>query len=304
MVRFARAQVGDRADDIEWNVLVQFVKVTGDRPSAAAELEKHFGGTLSATVMETPFLLFGTVDEITGQIMRNPGTVRVHLLHGACSVRRGIRAGHRAVRRFIAKGSGTATSGPPRAALARNQITTQKWSQPCAPLPRVGLAVCLARFFAGPVWDTAGADGLVSARRAGRGRRVTRALTGAVPVTAGMTQGRPGKDGAAGRRRAGAAGPGARCGRPPLPAVVPAAAGTPRCPASCPRSQPPQPRERPLPRLAPGSGRHRPPAAVSPCPGGGPGPAPAPAARPRHPYPVSPRGMPGCDGGPRPSGRE
>jgi len=72
VVRFARAQVGDRADDIEWNVLVQLVKVTGDRPSVAAELEKHFGGTLSADeVMETPFLLFGKVDEIAGQIARN-----------------------------------------------------------------------------------------------------------------------------------------------------------------------------------------------------------------------------------------
>ena len=48
------------------------MKVTGDRTSVAAELEKHFGGTLSADeVMETPFLLFGTVDEIAGQIARN-----------------------------------------------------------------------------------------------------------------------------------------------------------------------------------------------------------------------------------------
>ncbi len=72
VVRFARGQAGDRADDVEWNVLVQLVKVTGDRGAVAAELEKDSGGTLSAEqIMETPFLLFGTVDEIAGQIARN-----------------------------------------------------------------------------------------------------------------------------------------------------------------------------------------------------------------------------------------
>jgi hypothetical protein len=71
-VRFARAQAGDGADDVEWNVLAQFVKVTGDRGAVAAELERYFGGTLPAQeIMETPFLLFGTVDEIAGQIARN-----------------------------------------------------------------------------------------------------------------------------------------------------------------------------------------------------------------------------------------
>jgi probable F420-dependent oxidoreductase len=72
VVRFARGQAGDRADDVEWNVLVQLVKVTGDRRAVAAELEKDSGDTLSAgEIMETPFLLFGTVDEIADQIARN-----------------------------------------------------------------------------------------------------------------------------------------------------------------------------------------------------------------------------------------
>ena len=72
VVRFARAQAGDRADDVEWNVLVQLVKVTGDRRAVAAELEKDEDDTLSAEeIMETPFLLFGTVDEIADQIARN-----------------------------------------------------------------------------------------------------------------------------------------------------------------------------------------------------------------------------------------
>jgi len=69
VVRFARAQVGDRADDVEWNVLVQLVKVTGDRRAVAAELEKDEDDTLSAEeIMETPFLLFGTVAEIAAQL--------------------------------------------------------------------------------------------------------------------------------------------------------------------------------------------------------------------------------------------
>jgi alkanesulfonate monooxygenase SsuD/methylene tetrahydromethanopterin reductase-like flavin-dependent oxidoreductase (luciferase family) len=34
-----------------------------------------------------------------------PGTVRIHLLHGARPVRRGIRSGHRAVPRFVAPAS-------------------------------------------------------------------------------------------------------------------------------------------------------------------------------------------------------
>ena len=72
VVRFARAQAGDRAGDVEWNVLVQLVKVTGDRRAVAAELEKDSGDTLPAEeIMETPFLLFGTVDEIADQIARN-----------------------------------------------------------------------------------------------------------------------------------------------------------------------------------------------------------------------------------------
>ena len=49
------------------------MKVTGDRRAVAAELETGSGDTLSAEeIMETPFLLFGTVDEIADQIARNP----------------------------------------------------------------------------------------------------------------------------------------------------------------------------------------------------------------------------------------
>jgi hypothetical protein len=60
----------------------------------------------------------------------------------------------------------------------------------CTLLPRVCLAIGLARVCPGLVSGTAGvsggADGQVTARRAGRGRRATRALAGAVPVAADM----------------------------------------------------------------------------------------------------------------------
>jgi probable F420-dependent oxidoreductase len=71
-VRFARAQVGGRAADVEWNVLVQFVKVTGDRRAVAEELAKDPDEGLSVEeILETPFLLFGTVDEMAAQIAAN-----------------------------------------------------------------------------------------------------------------------------------------------------------------------------------------------------------------------------------------
>jgi alkanesulfonate monooxygenase SsuD/methylene tetrahydromethanopterin reductase-like flavin-dependent oxidoreductase (luciferase family) len=71
-VRFARAQAGSRADDVEWNILVQLVKVTGDRQAVAEELVKDPDDGLSVEeILQTPFLLFGTVDEIAAQILRN-----------------------------------------------------------------------------------------------------------------------------------------------------------------------------------------------------------------------------------------
>jgi probable F420-dependent oxidoreductase len=68
-VRFVWAQAGDRADDLELNVLIQAVVVTPDRHAAAAKLIGDFGINLSADeVLETPFLLIGSVDEIAGQL--------------------------------------------------------------------------------------------------------------------------------------------------------------------------------------------------------------------------------------------
>ncbi len=97
MVGFARSQAGDRADAVEWNVLVQFVKVTGDRLAVAAEeLANDPDETMSAEeYLQSPFILIGTVEEIAAQILRQPGPVRVHLLHRARPLRRGIFPGYR-----------------------------------------------------------------------------------------------------------------------------------------------------------------------------------------------------------------
>jgi hypothetical protein len=68
-VGFVRAQAGDRADDLELNVLIQAVLVTPDRRAAAAKLIDDLGINLSADeVLETPFLLIGSVDEIAAQL--------------------------------------------------------------------------------------------------------------------------------------------------------------------------------------------------------------------------------------------
>lgn len=72
VVGFARAEAGDRADTVEWNVLVQLVKVTDDRQAVAEELAREADGALSVQqVLQTPFFLFGTVDEIAAQIARD-----------------------------------------------------------------------------------------------------------------------------------------------------------------------------------------------------------------------------------------
>jgi probable F420-dependent oxidoreductase len=73
VVQFARSQAGDRADTVEWNVLVQFVKVTGDRQAVAAEqVAKDEDDTMSAEeYLRTPFILIGTVEEIAAQIAQH-----------------------------------------------------------------------------------------------------------------------------------------------------------------------------------------------------------------------------------------
>jgi probable F420-dependent oxidoreductase len=80
-IRFSRRCAGDRADQIEWHLLVQSVIITGDRRGAAEQLVADHvqaaaklgvtdgRGILSASEMlETPYLLIGTADEIAAQL--------------------------------------------------------------------------------------------------------------------------------------------------------------------------------------------------------------------------------------------
>lgn len=71
-VRYARECAGDRADEVEWHVLVQMVVPTDDRHAAAAKLAEQYGDVMGAEgILETPFLLIGTAEEMAGQILRN-----------------------------------------------------------------------------------------------------------------------------------------------------------------------------------------------------------------------------------------
>ena len=70
-VAYARGRAGGRADDLEWNVLVQMVIETEDRRGTAEGLSARFDGTMTADeALECPFLLFGTVDEMARQVER------------------------------------------------------------------------------------------------------------------------------------------------------------------------------------------------------------------------------------------
>lgn len=68
-VAFLREQAGDRIDDIEANVLVQSVVVTGDRRGAAERTIADFGLDLTPEqLLELPITLIGTEREIAEQI--------------------------------------------------------------------------------------------------------------------------------------------------------------------------------------------------------------------------------------------
>jgi probable F420-dependent oxidoreductase len=70
-VRYARECAGERADRLEWHVLTQTVIVTDDRHAAAEKLLEQAGPVMSVDdLLETPFALIGTVEELAEQIMR------------------------------------------------------------------------------------------------------------------------------------------------------------------------------------------------------------------------------------------
>jgi probable F420-dependent oxidoreductase len=69
-VRFTREHAGDRADQLEWHALLQLVLVTDDRDAAAAELADRYGQP-AEVILQTPFLLIGTVAQMADQLRRN-----------------------------------------------------------------------------------------------------------------------------------------------------------------------------------------------------------------------------------------
>jgi hypothetical protein len=63
-IAVVRDAAGDRFDSIELNALIQFVVVTDDRAAAAAELAAAFGGVSPQFVMDSPFVLLGTHEQM------------------------------------------------------------------------------------------------------------------------------------------------------------------------------------------------------------------------------------------------
>ena len=70
-VRFVREEAGERAADLESNVLVQMVVVTPDRRAVAEKLVAEQATFTVDEALETPLLLLGTVEQIAEQLLRN-----------------------------------------------------------------------------------------------------------------------------------------------------------------------------------------------------------------------------------------
>ncbi|WP_241384350.1 TIGR03621 family F420-dependent LLM class oxidoreductase [Rhodococcus sp. CH91] len=71
-VAFARARAGARADDVEWHTLLQAVVETEDRAATAAALAARFDHAIDAAdLLDSPFVLIGTIDEMARRIVRN-----------------------------------------------------------------------------------------------------------------------------------------------------------------------------------------------------------------------------------------
>jgi probable F420-dependent oxidoreductase len=71
-IRFARGQAGERSAGIEWHVLIQMVVQTDHRRATAEELSAEFGPDLTVDeLLETPFLLIGTVAQMADQLLRH-----------------------------------------------------------------------------------------------------------------------------------------------------------------------------------------------------------------------------------------
>jgi probable F420-dependent oxidoreductase len=68
-VNFVRRHAGERAEQFEWNILISAVVVTDDRRAAAETVKAQFGLEMSVDeVLETPFVLIGTADQMAEQV--------------------------------------------------------------------------------------------------------------------------------------------------------------------------------------------------------------------------------------------
>ena len=63
-IAVVRAAAGDRFEEIELNALIQFVVQTNDREASAAELAAVFGGISPEFVLDSPFVLLGTHEQM------------------------------------------------------------------------------------------------------------------------------------------------------------------------------------------------------------------------------------------------
>ena len=68
-VKLVRAAAGARFDQLELNALVQQVIVTDDRRGAAETLARRWPELGADVILESPFALLGTVDEIVAQLV-------------------------------------------------------------------------------------------------------------------------------------------------------------------------------------------------------------------------------------------
>jgi probable F420-dependent oxidoreductase len=68
-IAVVRDAAGDRFDAIELNALIQFVVHTDDRDAAAAELAATFGGISAELVLDSPFVLIGTHEQMAEELL-------------------------------------------------------------------------------------------------------------------------------------------------------------------------------------------------------------------------------------------
>ncbi|MFD0851624.1 LLM class F420-dependent oxidoreductase, partial [Actinomadura adrarensis] len=67
-IAFVRERAGDRFDGLELSVLIQMVQITPDRRAAAGELAQVFGYMAAEEILECPYVLLGTVEQIAEQL--------------------------------------------------------------------------------------------------------------------------------------------------------------------------------------------------------------------------------------------